>query len=753
MPMDERKKKKRRKRLTITAILAIFFIVLSLGDFNMILTAAEKNRTYESLAELNEQNATSLRYKIEKYFSTLEYASNLIREMSLSLETTQRVLDNTFPEEVSEFSYLKILDENGRSVGESRDYSSENYFQEGMKGKRYIASMAALGRSAVQLSVPVYDPDNNRVIGVLCAGLPGENLNIFNEIDRKQDEKKFYITDSDGNYIVKIADKDRSGFNFFKDLESEELSMLLGRIKRQLQSGSSVRFEIYGTSSSERVVVVTPVKNSNLYIAVTVQGKDITRESGIYRKPVILLTAKIILAVMMLAGVYLFFQTEDKKYVRNLNQTLLMNQETYRIAAQSSDICILTYDVDTEQVEFLNDKYKDLGLDQPQLSVPVLLKKIRQINPGTCAVIEEMLKTAEEGKPSGEGKFTVHIGGKLKYFTISVTNLFDEAGKVSRMVGKIEDITANELNMRMLRKEVGFRNTLLADCIGYMIVDVNKDRILDCTYTIVSKDSMDSYTYTQHLETYLSKRVQPVFWNQITSKLSCEGLMKEFEEQVYKDSCEYLTSDSSGEEKWTSCEIHLQQSKENQDIVAYLVFRNIDDSKRKQQNLEKMAEIDLLTNTWNRSAGTRKIENILKTAPSEGCVHVFAISDLDNFKSLNDKFGHMWGDKALYETVLIMKEHCRSQDVICRLGGDEFIIFLCNIPYNVVEKNIATLSRKLHITYTKSEENIQISASMGAVVTNRAGCTFKELYEGADSCLYKVKRSSKGGYHISDKIY
>lgn len=751
--MDKRKKKKRRKSLIIAAILAIFFIVLSLGDFNMNLTAAEKNRTYDSLAELNEQNAVSMRYKLEKYFSTLEYASNLIREMTLSSETTQRVLDNTFPEEVSEFSYLKILDENGRSVGDSRDYSSENYFLEGMKGKRYIASMAALGRSTVQLSVPVYDADHNKVTGVLCGGFPGKNLDIFNEIDRKQDKRNIYITDSDGNYIMKIAGEDKSGFNLFKDLESEELSVLLGRIETQLQSGSSAHFEIYGTSSSERVAVVTPVKNYNLYIAVTVKGKDITRESGIYQKPVILLTVKIVLAVMILGGVYLFFQAEDKKYVRNLNQTLLMNQETYRITAQSSDICIFTYDVDTEQVEFINDKYKDLGLDQAQLNVPVLLKKIKQINPDTCAVLEEMLKTAEDGKASGEGKFTVHIEAKLRYFSISVTNLFDETGKVSRMVGKIEDITANELNMRKLRKEVGFRNTLLADCMGYMIVDVNKDCILDCTYSIVSKESMDSYTYTQLLETYLSKRVQPVFWNQITSKLSREGLMRQFEKQVYKDSCEYLTSDSSGEEKWTSCEIHLEQSKENQDVVAYLVFRNIDDSKRKQQNLEKMAEIDLLTNTWNRSAGTKRIENILNTAPSEGCVHVFAISDLDNFKSLNDKFGHMWGDKALYETVLIMKEHCRSQDVICRLGGDEFIIFLCNIPYDVVEKNISILSRKLHITYTKSEENIQISASMGAVVTNRAGCTFKELYEGADSCLYKVKRSSKGSYYISDKIY
>lgn len=66
-------------------------------------------------------------------------------------------------------------------------------------------------------------------------------------------------------------------------------------------------------------------------------------------------------------------------------------------------------------------------------------------------------------------------------------------------------------------------------------------------------------------------------------------------------------------------------------------------------------------------------------------MHAFMIVDLDNFKSLNDKLGHMWGDRALQDVAKIMKNDCRPRDVICRLGGDEFVLFLQNLPEREVE--------------------------------------------------------------------
>lgn len=69
----------------------------------------------------------------------------------------------------------------------------------------------------------------------------------------------------------------------------------------------------------------------------------------------------------------------------------MLNEETYRITARNSDTCVFTYDVETELIQFLNDKYKDIGLDQEQLSIPILLKNISKVSPQSCADIRNIL--------------------------------------------------------------------------------------------------------------------------------------------------------------------------------------------------------------------------------------------------------------------------------------------------------------------------------------------------------------------------
>ena len=154
----------------------------------------------------------------------------------------------------------------------------------------------------------------------------------------------------------------------------------------------------------------------------------------------------------------------------------------------------------------------------------------------------------------------------------------------------------------------------------------------------------------------------------------------------------------------------------------------------------------------DRAAGTAAINKMLAQELHTGCVNTFAIVDLDNFKTLNDVMGHMWGDKALCEVVLIMKKHCRAQDIVCRLGGDEFVLFLPDMTREAAEESLRVLSAKLHIDYVKEKLEVMISASMGIVLSDGKDVTFQDLYEEADGCLYQVKRTFKGSYHILDKI-
>ena len=151
-----------------------------------------------------------------------------------------------------------------------------------------------------------------------------------------------------------------------------------------------------------------------------------------------------------------------------------------------------------------------------------------------------------------------------------------------------------------------------------------------------------------------------------------------------------------------------------------------------------------------RRDGIEQIEQILLTSPGVGRVHAFVIADLDNFKSLNDKLGHMWGDQALQDAAKIMKNDCRPRDVICRLGGDEFVLFLQNLPEREVESFAEGLSGRLHLTYSDGSQSVSITASMGIILAGRSETSFQELYARADKELYEVKRTGKGTWHIKE---
>lgn len=122
----------------------------------------------------------------------------------------------------------------------------------------------------------------------------------------------------------------------------------------------TVPFEI-NSDYGNKMAVISPVKGYDLYV-VTIIDKDYVLKTGrTYQRYVLFLTIKILLALAVFAGVYLHFQRQDRVYIRNLNRQLTLNEETYRITAKDSDLCVFTYDVETELIQFLNDKYAQTG--------------------------------------------------------------------------------------------------------------------------------------------------------------------------------------------------------------------------------------------------------------------------------------------------------------------------------------------------------------------------------------------------------
>ena len=155
----------------------------------------------------------------------------------------------------------------------------------------------------------------------------------------------------------------------------------------------------------------------------------------------------------------------------------------------------------------------------------------------------------------------------------------------------------------------------------------------------------------------------------------------------------------------------------------------------------KQADTDLLTGLMIRNAAQQDIENHL-AAGSESAVMM--LLDLDRFKSVNDKLGHQMGDKVLIDIAADLKKMFRNTDVLSRLGGDEFIIYMKGVP----EKDWALqraeqVVREVRRWIGDGTTNIQVTASVGVVMTDNVERTYEELYRASDIAMYFAK--AQGG--------
>ena len=166
----------------------------------------------------------------------------------------------------------------------------------------------------------------------------------------------------------------------------------------------------------------------------------------------------------------------------------------------------------------------------------------------------------------------------------------------------------------------------------------------------------------------------------------------------------------------------------------------------REATLRKKAELDGLTGVFNREAAMARIE---KALASEDCSHgcsLFLV-DVDNFKQVNDGFGHPEGDRVLKEIAAFLGCNMRKDDVVARLGGDEFAVFAAGlVPGPALERVLAQLSGGIYARNPRPAdmpEDLQPSISIGAVVCTRTSVTFDDLYQVADEALYVAKRGGK----------
>ncbi|HZH93022.1 MAG TPA: GGDEF domain-containing protein [Tissierellaceae bacterium] len=139
----------------------------------------------------------------------------------------------------------------------------------------------------------------------------------------------------------------------------------------------------------------------------------------------------------------------------------------------------------------------------------------------------------------------------------------------------------------------------------------------------------------------------------------------------------------------------------------------------------------------------------------EGKMIDYMFLDVDDFKDINDQYGHRAGDKVLQYLAMRVKQELREEDLIVRTGGDEFLLYLHDIRdednarifVDRIYKKI-TGSYRLKDDFNEDPQNLEVSLSIGVAFYPKDGDDIFQLMSKADQALYRVKRSGKSDYHM-----
>ncbi len=245
------------------------------------------------------------------------------------------------------------------------------------------------------------------------------------------------------------------------------------------------------------------------------------------------------------------------------------------------------------------------------------------------------------------------------------------------------------------------------------------------------------------------------------SELSAHTFVSAFENNEFEKIYEYRAMPIEAVEKgtgvnakgdeylWYKMRVNISLDESTSDVIALLTVDEIHSEKQMELALRYKAERDTLTGAYNKNTFETKVNEYLSTG-GQGTLYMF---DLDNFKGINDNMGHTAGDAVLSEVNSKITALFRAHDLVARIGGDEFVIFLVGaVGLSVVQDKAQKMCETINKTYhAKNKVDIEVSCSVGISIAPKDGDDFEKLFNAADIAMYHSKGKGKNTYTIYDQ--
>lgn len=729
------------------ACVSLFFIGKSLRTFYKNEISIYKNNLKNSSIQQSytiENHLKNNMVILESIANTLVYDTDLNNDEIVGIVKSIKKL--------TRFDRVFIVKKDGKAIfstGNIFDISDKKYFKNLTKSKNEISEVKGSlfnedNNSLIVISIPIIK--NNKIEGAVCGTYKMSTLSsvLYESV---KDKNGFVLLLNDSQeFILNFSNKDkeitqRNMWDFLSEVQIEGLNGI-AKVKRDISEAKSGFLE-YSYDDKKEFAYYTPLGINNWYVISVTSTVEAQKRLKYIEELIYDLSLKFFLALIVGIIPVSYFN-------KKVREELELDREIFRIAMDKTSNIVFEYNPKAKTILFKNDVTNNHSVSRVlkgNKSSSKIVKNIPESLVENNFICEESIseylrlfkKVANPGIRTVSGVLQTNNGERgHNWERLTLTNIYDKSKQIFRTVGIVENITKEKENEMSLVAEKQYREALQSDNVFTYEINLSKNTIN------LLNDAREKKNYDDYFNYFLKNRIHPDDIEDVKTAFLRKNIIDSYYKgnDEFKIDCRVRIGKSFY--KWIEYCIRIMKKTDTDELKGIVLVKDISD----KRELIEIARKDSLTSLYNRRTSKNMIEEFLSSGTKDKSeFHAFLILDLDNFKALNDHLGHIMGDMALQKVAAKLTERFPENGIIGRLGGDEFIIFIKNISsIKELKKTLDEMQKDLSMTYSDSENSVDISVSIGVALVPEDGTTFQELYKKSDIALYYVKNNKKNGY-------
>ncbi|MCX7772543.1 MAG: EAL domain-containing protein [Clostridia bacterium] len=745
----------------------VIAISLILGVFAYSFTLRTLNGMIErSLIEIAKQGAKTVEKDIDWQLENLYTISRLqgIQYSYVPINDKLSLLRTIYQRNNAEFAIVKANGDFISTKGTQYNVSNEEFFKTAMAGQSTVTIPQQgypTGDAVVIFAVPIVSGRN--ITGVLCSVYPTEILSLAVEDITFGKNGYGYIIDDHG---TTIAHKDRSlvknRVSTILEAEKDPSQAQLAALEKDMIKGHTGAGQ-YTYKGQLKYMGYTKINNVPWSFAATAPKSEVYNSA-----------MPVLIVMIFIVGVFGLVLVCINVFFNSLNKKIKKEEQSFKNAVDTANIIVISFLEDGSILEFNRNAEERFGY--PRDKVVKLIRIYDLLNDKDqkklAAIIENSRKGIKETNfelcvRTQKGKYehvifnlnTLDQEDEIPSFELMGIDITDRVKSELELIEKHEELSAvyeelaasqeelksqlDELiHQKILLQEKDERHNLVVEAcnIGIWDWDVprNQRTYSDKWYEIFGVSKEELKGRDKNWMDYVLPEDLPMAYSAYTDHI--EGKTPYFE-------CEYRIKPGDGQIKWVYAVGKGLWDQDGKLIKMAGAHSDITTRKEIEERVNKLAYYDTLTGLSNRS---QLIENFTAiTAKAQENIALVFI-DLDNFKLINDSYGHAIGDKLLIEVSRRLGELETDKMHISRLGGDEFAIMVWDYEgEEALTQFIENLILHVEGLTKISGHNINLSTTIGISVYPKDAHDFDELLKNADTAMYKAteKRCKYVYYH------